>query len=316
MEDFFKKEDYTQADIEALIANSIEEGYYLDFKRAESLDPKDEKKKTEISKDVCCFANTYGGIIVYGVEEKDHVASNYSFIDGKEITKEWLGQLIQGRIQKQIPDLKIYPIRFDKKFEKTIYLVKIPQSVDAPHMAYDGRFYKRDNFNIIRMSELDVRNTYNRLTKGNLEIAEVRFNQDSHGGNVNITNTVNYTIRFYVENIGNTIENNLKFEISIPDIIYNPLSYRENELNNFLTKQENGILTFSFYYDKNIYPEEEILIKALRIQLDNRKKNLIKTVPLKMTLFHSGGAKKSEVNLYNLLTVNSKPLSEANFGTR
>ena len=62
--------DYTQADIQSLIDNNVEESIHLDFKAAAALD-KSEKKKDEIAKDVSSFANSDGGVIVYGISEKD-----------------------------------------------------------------------------------------------------------------------------------------------------------------------------------------------------------------------------------------------------
>ena len=35
---------------------------------------KDDKKKAEIAKDVSAFANSDGGIILYGIEEQEHKA--------------------------------------------------------------------------------------------------------------------------------------------------------------------------------------------------------------------------------------------------
>lgn len=309
MEDFFKKEDYIQADIESLIDNAVEENYYLDFKRSESLDSSD-KKKMDISIDVSAFANTYGGILVYGIEEKNHVASDYSFITDKKVTKEWLAHIIQGRIQKPIPDLKIYPIRFDGKFEKTIYLVKIPQSIDAPHMASDSRFYKRDNYNNLRMQELDVRNTYNRLTKGNLEIENIGFNEDEKTGYTTIYEA-SFIVRLLVKNIGSVVEKDFKFVVTIPDILH-----PSEKIEDYLIEKKNGFSTYSFNYNSLIYPEETVSVKNFKINLNYQKRQIIRNTPIELALYYSGGVKRKTQNLNEILTINNVPLEQTTWGTK
>ena len=57
----------TEADLLALISAGVEESAALDYKRADSLNKRDDKKKTEITKDVSSFANSAGGTIIYGI---------------------------------------------------------------------------------------------------------------------------------------------------------------------------------------------------------------------------------------------------------
>ena len=135
--DFFEKTEYSIDDITALIDNEAEESVHLDFKAAGSLS-KDDKKKAEIAKDVSAFANSDGGIIVYGIEERDHKAYALSYIDGNTYTKEWLEQVIQDNIQRRIEGLEIFPIRDNGDITKSIYVVKIPRSSNTPHMRSEG----------------------------------------------------------------------------------------------------------------------------------------------------------------------------------
>ncbi len=99
MKDFYEKTEYSYEDIIGLIENEVEESIYLDFKDAKALDKSDNKKK-DISKDVSSFANSDGGIIVYGIAEENHKASSVSFINGNEYTKEWLEQIINSSYSK------------------------------------------------------------------------------------------------------------------------------------------------------------------------------------------------------------------------
>ena len=58
----------TKTDLDSLILNHIEENIHLDYKAADALSKSDNKKK-EISKDVSAFANSDGGVIIYGIRE-------------------------------------------------------------------------------------------------------------------------------------------------------------------------------------------------------------------------------------------------------
>lgn len=166
---FFDKEDYTYEDIESLINNNAEESLHLEFKEARALS-KDDKYKAEITKDVSAFANSDGGIIIYGIQEKEHKASHVTYIDGNEFTKEWLELVINNGINRRIPNIKIFPIHKDRDIKQTIYLVKIPYSMEVPHMNKEKLYYKRFNFQSVKMEEYEVRQLYYRKSKTVIDI--------------------------------------------------------------------------------------------------------------------------------------------------
>src|SRR2546429_6128711 len=102
----------TEADLKALIDGRVEESLTLEYKRATALSRKD-RDKDEITKDVSAFANSAGGILIYGIaegtSETKHLPVAVSPIDRREFTREWLDQLC-GRIQPRIDGLKITAI--------------------------------------------------------------------------------------------------------------------------------------------------------------------------------------------------------------
>lgn len=212
--EFFNKTDYNIEDVNSLIENEAEESVYLDFKASGSLS-KEPKKKEEIAKDVSAFANSDGGIIVYGIEENDHKASSLSFVDGHIYTKEWLEQIIQDNIQRRIDDLRIYPIRLDGDISKTIYVVKIPRSNNAPHMSADKCYYKRNNFRSVKMEEYEVRDLFYRESVPDLRISEYvlcKINED--------TDYTTYRLVVQVVNVGNTVATLYKLNCYIENYEY------------------------------------------------------------------------------------------------
>lgn len=166
MMNFHEQENYTIEDIQALIDNHAEESVHLELKRANALSKENADK---ITKTFSAFANSDGGVVIYGVAEQDHVASDYSFVDGNKITSENIS-LLARYVQPAIDGLTIYPIRKDDDFSKSIYVVKIPRSDKAPHMAKDHKYYKRNNVESIPMEDFDVKDVMGRIHNPKLGI--------------------------------------------------------------------------------------------------------------------------------------------------
>lgn len=147
-------------DVRGLILNQVEENIHLDYKAAEALAKTDGKRK-EIAKDVSAFANSDGGLIIYGVKEfqdstNRHLPEKLDPIDRNNFSKEWLEQVINGGISPRIESIKISSIPIEESSNKVIYIVEIPKSVTA-HQASDFRYYKRYNFESSAMHDFEVR---------------------------------------------------------------------------------------------------------------------------------------------------------------
>lgn len=160
--DFYDKLEYSLQDLNDFVELEAEENRHLDYKDGAALT---SDNIIEITKDVSSFANSDGGIIIYGVgEDKNtHKPSYYAPITDAKYSKEWLEQKI-NLIQPKIKGLIIYPIRLNNEATKSIYIVKIPRSDDAPHMADDKRYYKRGNFSSEIMHSDEVRDCFYRYT--------------------------------------------------------------------------------------------------------------------------------------------------------
>lgn len=162
------------ADVQGLVTSQHEENVHLDYKACASVG-KTDGKKDEISKDVSSFANSDGGIIIYGIKEYDEPAKKHlperidDGFDPADISREWLENVITSRIQPKINGLIIHPIALPTN--KVIYSVEIPKSTTA-HQASDKRYYKRHNFKAEPMEDYEVRDTMNR---SQLPVLEPQF---------------------------------------------------------------------------------------------------------------------------------------------
>jgi predicted HTH transcriptional regulator len=82
--------EWDEAYLLELISVGEQESLTLDYKRSAAL-AKDDPKKNDLSKAVSAFANSEGGVLVYGMKEDKHVPTDIDEgIDRNVITKEWL----------------------------------------------------------------------------------------------------------------------------------------------------------------------------------------------------------------------------------
>lgn len=297
MKDLLTKETFTEKDIQDLIDNEIEESIYLDFKAGEALGKSDGKRK-EISKDVSAFANSDGGVIIYGLNEKNHKAHSFSFIDGNEFTKEWLEQIISSTIQRKISNLKIIPVRFENNIEKTVYIVKIPKSFETPHMCKDNRFYRRYNFESVQMEEYEIRELYSRKT-----IAKLQVEPFDYGKKTEEENTI-ISFEFHVFNEGEIPEESYKLNVYFNNFNkYINLSWDREKTNYDYTIYPNHRVKVSAQNRLTIYPTERLTIMRFKMEIETiYLEEALKNLDMEMILFYSNGDSKLNDNLNDFRT--------------
>jgi hypothetical protein len=300
---FFDKNEYAFSDLENLINDQIEESLNLDYKSARSLDKADGKKR-ELAKDVSAFSNSDGGIIIYGIEEENHKPTEFSFVDGSVFTKEWLENIIDGNIQPRIQGIKIIPVRIENDLQKTIYIVKIPDSENAPHMSADKKYYRRYNFKSVPMEEYEVRNLYNRSSYAEIDFESVWSNQldeEIEDGVLKIRKE----FFIHVRNISQSLEKHCKIEASFKNIDGLGVGfsyYRDSNVGQRLSKEKNIIITA--YNDTPIFPDEEYPILRFELKVDkNHIDEFRKQAKLEVTLFDSSTIKSCDYDLDSLMEI-------------
>lgn len=98
---------------------------------------------------VCAFANTYGGFIVFGIEDAKNKAGENRIVglDQTDFGAEF-GEKIKDLDPTVYYNFTNPPIKIANE-NKVIYIVHIPRSTNRPHMVStgrsEGRFYKRTN---------------------------------------------------------------------------------------------------------------------------------------------------------------------------
>lgn len=229
----------------------------------------------KILKTVCGFANSEGGLFIYGIEEENGFPSN---LKGIPINKSWDDE--KRRIQDIINNHSEPPIHYEiekidlETSDNILLLIKIPKSWNSPHRVKQGNklkefYFRRDGrTDPLELNELrDLFNLKDKLTE------QIKNFRDKRISNVYYTLKGSYKVLFHSIPLTAFSEqniniNNAKTELSNIESIkgfYKPTFegiYHETECNiNQLYR--NGIFEKIYFHyseyknvDLNEYEEE------------------------------------------------------------
>ena len=168
--------EWTEDDLLGLISNKAQESLTLEFKACGAL--RDKGWRHEFAKDVSAFANSAGGVLIYGLKENKHTHEAEEIDDGFNPTnpsKEQLEQIVNSNIHRRIDGIRFNAISLSRtRPEKVAYVISVPESSHAPHMA-NHRFYKRFEYESVSMEEFEVRERYRRETYPSRDIVRAWF---------------------------------------------------------------------------------------------------------------------------------------------
>jgi len=129
-------------DIRIFCEKGIKEGFTLDYK---------EDFPNSLEKTICAFANTFGGVILIGVEgdQENKPIIPIKGIDFQEGLYERVINIILDNIYPPLfPEIEI--VRFqDNGNDKAVVVIRIPQSDMTPHLINNKKnvYIRTDNRN-------------------------------------------------------------------------------------------------------------------------------------------------------------------------
>lgn len=203
---------------------------WVEFKNSELLDTtmswvKQEDVLNELAKQVSAFANSGGGTIVYGIEDKSRKVSHGGIplkMKGKSTTKEWLEDVIPNLVEFPLQKFNVYEVHNsssggDIASGKCLILVDIVDSDTAPHQsARDKRYYARVGGKSLPISHRHVVDIMGRAKHPKLALTSVNIVQ-----NINKDKTVagfHWSAEF--TNIGKVYANYVNGKILIPNFMF------------------------------------------------------------------------------------------------
>ncbi len=161
--------------IKEMINEGREENLLLDFKTVSSPDFKDRPDRKNFAKALSGFANSSGGVIIWGVDARKNeqgidCACGATEIEPlslmlsklNEFTGQFVNPIVDGVLHKKIETTS------DRGFIATL----VPESVSGPHMAKGGedRYYKRSGDSFSKMEHFDLEDMFGRRQKPKLEL--------------------------------------------------------------------------------------------------------------------------------------------------
>ncbi|WP_417915540.1 helix-turn-helix domain-containing protein [Candidatus Electronema sp. JM] len=212
----------TIEDIEKNIEMKVPESLHLDYKASPAFSP---EKKDEICKDVSAFANSDGGMLIYGIREEKvnkigYPASIDDGIDTSKFGKEWIDQVLTSNIRPVLSGVEIVEIKLAEN--RSVMVIHVPKSFRGPHQSPDKKYYKRRNVVSEPMEHYEIEDVRNRrqiftpLVTMNAYLSERK-------------------VYLFIENIGEEVAHNVKFHFS------NDFSWYKGQEERFPNALKNGI---------------------------------------------------------------------------
>lgn len=201
---------FTQADVDALLANKSEEGLYLEFKAGAALTTSADRG--ELVKDCTGFANAAGGLLIYGIAEQEvrgsKVASHLDPVQDAGATPDWYTQVIHGNSAPPFGNFEISEVVLAGGGR--IVAVNISEASTAHQNLRDCKYYQRAGRKTAPMEDYHVRDVMGRRVK---PVADVQITLPAM---LRTGDLHRYYLSVRVQNIGLVTLEKWSLEIDIP----------------------------------------------------------------------------------------------------
>jgi predicted HTH transcriptional regulator len=153
----FKIDEINLDIIKSLIDDEVCESKYIEYKRELNIENKAEK--AEFLNDLTAMSNSEGGDIIYGIEEERGIPVKISEITIEDTDE--LMQKIENTLRDNItPRIKYYISFIETSINKYLIIIRLPKSLNAPHMVTSSGFYIRNISGKHKMSVDELRECF------------------------------------------------------------------------------------------------------------------------------------------------------------
>jgi Putative DNA-binding domain len=153
----------TEATLQELCTQEVPETQTLDFKR--ELPGRTDSDKSEFLKDVCALANSDGGDLIFGIEERDGKASRLSpiSIEQPDAAQRRVGQILDAGLEPRIEGCAMRSVPLSES--KYALIVRVPSSFQRPHrfrLGAHSRWVVRVGTHIVDLTYDQIRTAFDR----------------------------------------------------------------------------------------------------------------------------------------------------------
>ncbi len=152
----------------------------IEFKSCRIFEKRDKAIEV-LSQESSAFANTEGGVILIGIEErkegKTRIADKIAGLSLNVISPEQLQQAIESSISPYLPAIRVSRVHFTEQNAGTVgFAIAIPQGSTA-YQAKDMKYYGRSEFEKKPLPDNEVRL---RMMRGRLAQASLILDKDTY----------------------------------------------------------------------------------------------------------------------------------------
>ncbi|MFT4627139.1 MAG: hypothetical protein ACI8PZ_005820 [Myxococcota bacterium] len=220
-----------------------------------------------LSKQVSAFANGAGGRLFIGIDDQGRVDGGVhtSLRNG---TRSWLEDVIAGVVSPRLEQFNVFEVTAGARGSRigpgrAVYVVAIPPSDHAPHMAIDHRYYMRTAGKSRPMGHVHLLDVLRRALHPTVDVVRVspygtaeRVENDPRGPK----SLVHF--RVYVANQGRTLARHVGVELVVPRPLFSrEVRQRVRESAEFTPlTQRPGSITLFRYHPAPIFPGQEVYL--------------------------------------------------------
>lgn len=193
------------ASIHRFVAEGQEENLHLEFKTVKSPNLKSDDDKRNLTRSLSGFANSDGGLVVWGVTAKKGAnevdcATDLAPVADAALLLSRLNELTSDLVSPMVDGVE-HRLVLEGGGPSGYAVSHVPRSDIGPHMASDNRYYKRSGDSFVRLEHFDVADMFGRRAHPVLRlVGRVHF-----GGGYRRANGVthlDFEVIFAIENTG------------------------------------------------------------------------------------------------------------------
>lgn len=276
----------TKDDINLLIVNAIEESTEMEYKRSFADDK--QKRREDIAKDVSAMANANGGIIIYGLKEKEtskghSVPEEITPVSTESMSKDQLAQIISSTISPRIKDIEITYIPYNH--EGGLFVVEVPKSQTAHQNLTNHLYHVRRNATIEIMEDFEIRDIMNRQANPPLSIEGCGLYKMKDKNN-----SSEYMFMAKITNEGYSVCQTYKLNVYLNKVVsYCDIKFPTHDGFSYTALDEER-LKISCNCIEPIFPNETLEMGHFKLIIPQEKeKDYLAGLIIDMILFYPGG---------------------------
>ena len=220
-----------------------------------------------LSKQVSAFANGAGGRLFIGIDDRGAVDGGVVTTLKKD-TRSWLEDVIPGLVEPRLGRFNVFEVGRSGPGSaigegRAVYVIVIPPSTDAPHMAIDHRYYMRTAGKSRPMGHVHIQDVLRRSQQPTVEVVrlapygEPEVVDDDPRGPKTLVH-----FRVFVANRGRTLARHVGVELVMPrPIVSREVRQRIRASPEFTPlTQTPGAITVFRYHPAPIFPSQEVYV--------------------------------------------------------